>query len=89
MKLETIIKDLEELKKGFSNGVCLKNYCTKQNISYTSTSRILKRGVKSMELRTAYNILGLTPERNISQVVLGLKINELEEFKKAFLCEML
>lgn len=89
MKLETIIKDLEELKKGFGNGVCLKNYCNKQNISYTSTSRILKRGVKSMELRTAYNILGLTPERNISQVVLGLKINELEELKKAFLCEML
>ena len=89
MKLETIIKDLEELKKGFGVVVCLKNYCNKQNISYTSTSRILKRGVKSMELRTAYNILGLTPERNISQVVLGLKINELEELKKAFLCEML
>lgn len=37
-----------------------------------------------MELRAAYNILGLTPERNISQVVLNLKIKDLQQIKKDF-----
>lgn len=84
MKLEIIIKQLKDLKKSFENGKSLKLYCESKKISYTSTSRILKRGIKTMELRTAYNILGLTPERNISQGVLSTKIDYLLEFKKVF-----
>ena len=37
-----------------------------------------------MELRTAYNILGLTPERNITQGVLSTKIQDLLEVKTIF-----
>ena len=84
MKLETIIEELKDLKRHFEKGANLKNYCEYKNISYTSTSRILKRGIETMELRTAYNILGLTPERNISQVVLNLKIQDLQQIKKDF-----
>lgn len=84
MKLEIIINELKDLKKSFKNGAILKNYCEEKKISYTSTSRILKRGIQTMELRTAYNILGLTPERNISQVVLSLKIKDLQQIKKDF-----
>lgn len=84
MKLETIINELKDLKKHFEKGANLKNYCEYKNISYTSTSRILKRGIETMELRTAYKILGLTHERNISQVVLSLKIQDLQQIKKDF-----
>lgn len=84
MKLEIIIEELKDLKRHFANGANLKNYCEYKKISYTSTSRILKRGIETMELRTAYNILGLTPERNISQVVLNLKIQDLQQIKKDF-----
>jgi hypothetical protein len=38
-----------------------------------------------MNLRTAYNILGLTPERNISPAVLEISINDLLEIKKNIL----
>lgn len=37
-----------------------------------------------MDLRTAYKILVFTPERNISQVVLNLKIQDLQQIKKDF-----
>jgi len=82
MLLETIINELKYLKKSFEKGKSLKLYCEQKNISYTSTSRILKRGIETMQLITAYNILGLTPERNISQVVLDLKIQDLKQIKK-------
>lgn len=84
MKLEIIINELKDLKKHFEKGANLKNYCEYKKISYTSTSRILKRGIETMELRTAYSILGLTPERNTSQVVLNLKIQDLQQIKKDF-----
>ncbi len=85
MELEIIIEELEDLKKFLGKGNYLNFYCEQKNISHTSTSRILKRGVKTMQLRTAYNILGLTPERNISQGVLSTKIQDLLEVKEAFL----
>ena len=84
MKLEIIIQNLQDLKKSFLQGKSLKLYCESKKISYTSTSRILKRGIETMELRTAYNILGLTPERNITQGVLSTKIQDLLEVKKVF-----
>ena len=84
MKLEIIINELKDLKKHFKKGANLKNYCEYKKISYTSTSRILKRGIETMQLRTAYNILGLTPERNIARFVLNLKIQDLQQIKKYF-----
>lgn len=84
MKLEIIIGELKDLKKHFENGANLKNYCEYKNISYTSTSRLLNKKLENMNLRTAYKILGLTPERNISQGVLSTKIQDLLEAKKIF-----
>jgi hypothetical protein len=86
MELELIIKKLTILiKELYYKRIILKDYCEINNLSYTSTSRILKRGVLKMNLRTAYNILGLSPERNISPAVLEISINDLLEIKKIFL----
>lgn len=84
MKLESIINELKDLKKHFEKGANLKNYCEYKNLSYTSTSRLLNKNLENMNLRTAYKILGLTPERNISQGVLSTKIKDLLEIKKVF-----
>lgn len=84
MKLEAIINEIQDLKRHFEKGATLKNYCEYKKLSYTSTSRILKKGVYEMKLRTAFNILGLTPERNMSQVVLETKIKDLIQIKKYF-----
>jgi hypothetical protein len=84
MQLEAIICGLKDLNREFSSGLNMKNYCLKHNLSYTSTSRIFTRGYKTMELRTAYKILGLTPERNISQGIFSTKIQDLIELKRVF-----
>jgi Sec7-like guanine-nucleotide exchange factor len=89
MKLELIVEELKDLNYHFKRGANLKNYCEYKNISYTSTSRILKKGIDSMTLRTAYNILGLTPERNISQVILSKKIKDLKLIKQSFVDELI
>lgn len=90
MKLEYIKKELISLKTElYHKRVVLKNYCERKNLSYTSTSRILKKGIDSMNLRTAYNILGLTPERNLSAVILDLNFKQLENIKKAFIDELI
>lgn len=77
MNIELIISELKDLKLHFYRGAVLKNYCEYKKLSYTSTSRILKKGIENMTLRSAYNILGLTPEPNISQVLLSLKIKDI------------
>jgi len=85
MKLEYIILELQSLKRElYYKKIVLKNYCIKKHISYTSTSRILKRGIDFMTLRSAYKILGLTPERNIPQVLLDLNIKALLAIKSSF-----
>lgn len=90
MKIEIIRKELLSLKTElYFKRIILKNYCIRKNISYTSTSRILKKGIDSMTLRTAYSILGLTPERNISPVVLDLKFKDLELIKQSFVDKLI
>lgn len=84
MQLEKILYNLADLNRQFSKGLSLKNYCSKRNLSYTSTSRIFNREFGDMELRTAYKILGLTPERNITQGVLSTKIKDLLQIKEVF-----
>ena len=85
MKLENIINELRILRLSYRRGhVNLNNYCNKRNLSYTSTSRILNKSHDEMTLSTAYNILGLTPERNISQVILRLKIKDIKLIKSDF-----
>lgn len=85
MKLDLIVRQLKDLKKHFEKGANLKNYCECKNISYTSTLRLLNKYIEKMQLRTAYNILGLTPERNIPQGVLSTKIQDLLEIKDSFI----
>lgn len=90
MTIELIIDKLTCLKKElYYKRIVLKNYCERKEISYTSTSRILKKGYMHMTLRTAYNILGLTPDDNISQVVLALKFKDLELIKKSVIDELI
>lgn len=85
MKLENIINELRLLRFNYRSGsVNLNNYCDKKNLSYTSTSRILNKCHTEMTLQTAYNILGLTAERNISQVILRLKIKDIKSIKSDF-----
>ena len=85
MEIELIIDCLVSLKRElYYKRIILKNYCNKRNLSYTSTSRILTKGHMHMTLRTAYRILGLTPERNISQGALNLKLKDLLDIKQSF-----
>ena len=77
MKLQTLLTEFYNLKRDFEKGKNLKLYCEQKNISYTSTSRILNKQTKRIVLRSIYNILGLTPERNISQVVLSMIIGDI------------
>ncbi len=77
MKLETLLIEFYDLKKEFERGKNLKLYCEQKNISYTSTSRILNKKTNRIALRSIYNILGLTPELNMSQVVLEMTIGDI------------
>jgi hypothetical protein len=77
MKLETLLIEFYDLKKEFERGKNLKLYCEQKNISYTSTSRILNKKTNQIALRSIYNILGLTPELNMSQVVLEMTIGDI------------
>ena len=77
MKLQTLLTEFYYLKRDFGKGKNLKLYCEQKNISYTSTSRILNKQTNRIVLRSIYNILGLTPERNISQVVLSMTIGDI------------
>ena len=77
MKLETLLIEFYDLKKEFERGKNLKLYCEQKNISYTSTSRILNKKTNQIALRSIYNILGLTPELNMSQVVLSMIIGDI------------
>ncbi len=77
MKLETLLIEFYDLKKEFERGKNLKLYCEQKKISYTSTSRILNKKTNRIALRSIYNILGLTPELNMSQVVLEMTIGDI------------
>lgn len=83
MKIEILEKELNDFKKHFKKGGNLKNYCNAKNISYTFTCRLLNKDFYEMELLSAYKFLGLTPERNLSQVVLNTKIKNLKLIKEA------
>ena len=86
MDIEHIIFELKSLKRElYYKKISLKNYCCRKNISYTSTSRILKKNIFDMKLRTSYKILGLTPERNIPQVLLDLTLQSILDLKPLFL----
>jgi hypothetical protein len=85
MNIELLIDVLIQFKiKLSSRKIILKDYCSIHKLSYTSTSRILSRDFMCMTLRTAYNILGLTPERNLSQFTLNCKLKDLLSIKEAF-----
>jgi hypothetical protein len=85
MDIQLIIDVLVQFKiKLSSRKIILKDYCLINKLSYTSTSRILSRDFMNMTLRTSYKILGLTPERNLSQFALNCKLKDLLSIKEDF-----
>jgi hypothetical protein len=85
MNIELLIDVLVQFKIKLScRKIILKDYCQINKLSYTSTSRILSRDFMLMTLRTAYKILGLTPDRNLSQFALNCKLKDLLSIKESF-----